>query len=154
MYQFWQLLTYLSTYLYHFDDGIYSFEFQACTWCASLVTLAFGIFKSRVFAEILFGISECDAQLELQERHYVKIRKKSNYWILFLILMLAGHTTAFVWILKDSVGFDILIALSDAMAHTTTYVLDLQYLFMIMVLTKRYRLCNKILLHITKVGDT
>ena len=69
-------------------------------------------------------------------------------------LILAGHTTAFVWILKDSVGFDILIALSDAMAHTTTYVLDLQYLFMIMVLTKRYRLCNKILLHITKVGDT
>ena len=67
-------------------------------------------------------------------------------------LITGGHTTAFVWILKDSVGFDILIALSDAMAHTTTYVLDLQYLFMIMVLTKRYRLCNKILLHITKVS--
>jgi len=128
--------------------------YMACTWCASLVTLAFGIFKSRVFAEILFGISECDAQLELQERHYVKIRKKSNYWIFFLILMIGGHTTAFVWILKDSVGFDILIALSDAMAHTTTYVLDLQYLFMIMVLTKRYRLCNKILLHITKPWKT
>ena len=65
-------------------------NFQACTWCASLVTLAFGIFKSRVFAEILFGISECDAQLELQERHYVKIRKKSNYWIFFLILMIGN----------------------------------------------------------------
>jgi len=128
--------------------------YMTCTWLASLVTLAFGIFKSRVFAEVLFGISECDAQLELQERHYVKIRKKSNYWIAFLVIMLAGHTTAFVWILKDSVGFDILIALSDAMAHTTTYVLDLQYLFMIMVLAKRYRLCNKILLHITKPWKT
>ena len=65
------------------------------------MTLAFGIFKSRVFAEVLFGISECDAQLELQERHYVKIRKKSNYWIAFLVIMLgkfANSNWVRVWV--------------------------------------------------------
>ena len=59
------------------------------------MTLAFGIFKSRVFAEVLFGISECDAQLELQERHYVKIRKKSNYWIAFLVIMLGKFANSY-----------------------------------------------------------
>ena len=65
------------------------------------MTLAFGIFKSRVFAEVLFGISECDAQLELQERHYVKIRKKSNYWIAFLVIMLGKFANSYwvrVWV--------------------------------------------------------
>merc|ERR1711953_1394530 len=57
-------------------------------------------------------------------------------------------------ILKDSVGFDILILLADTMAHSTLFVLDLQYLYMIMVLCKRYRLCNKILVHITKPWKT
>ena len=73
------------------------------------------------------------------------------YWIVFLAMLLTGHAVAMYQILKDSVGFDILILLSDTMAHSTLFVLDLQYLYMIMVLCKRYRLCNKILVHITKV---
>ena len=128
------------------------FDFQACTWLASLVALLFGVFKCRSFAEVLFGLSETDAQLELQEKHYDKIKRKSMYWIVFLALLLAGHAVSMYQILKDSVGFDILILLADTMAHSTLFVLDLQYLYMIMVLCKRYRLCNKILVHITKVN--
>lgn len=116
------------------------------------MALLFGVFKCRSFAEVLFGLSETDAQLELQEKHYDKIKRKSMYWIVFLALLLAGHAVAMYQILQDSVGFDILILLSDTMAHSTLFVLDLQYLYMIMVLCKRYRLCNKILVHITKVN--
>ncbi len=46
----------------------------ACTWVASLTTLLFGVFKCRSMAEILFGLSEADAQLELQEKHYEKLK--------------------------------------------------------------------------------
>ena len=116
------------------------------------MALLFGVFKCRSFAEVLFGLSETDAQLELQEKHYDKIKRKSMYWIVFLALLLAGHAVSMYQILKDSVGFDILILLADTMAHSTLFVLDLQYLYMIMVLCKRYRLCNKILVHITKVN--
>ena len=41
---------------------------------ASLTTLLFGVFKCRSMAEILFGLSEADAQLELQEKHYDKLK--------------------------------------------------------------------------------
>ena len=116
------------------------------------MTLLFGVFKCRSFAEVLFGLSETDAQLELQEKHYEKIKRKSLYWIVFLVMLLASHAVAFTQTMVDSVGFDILILLSDTMAHATVFVLDLQYLYMIMVLCKRYRLCNKILVHITKVS--
>ena len=58
--------------------------YVACTWVASLVALLFGVFKCRSFAEVLFGLSETDAQLELQEKHYEKIKRKSLYWIAFL----------------------------------------------------------------------
>ena len=78
--------------------------YVACTWVASLVALLFGVFKCRTFAEVLFGLSEADAQLELQERHYEKIKRKSLYWIVFLGLLLAGHTVAFYQVYTDSVG--------------------------------------------------
>ena len=48
--------------------------YSACTWVASLTTLLFGVFKCRSMAEILFGLSEVDAQLELQEKHYEKLK--------------------------------------------------------------------------------
>ena len=35
----------------------------ACTWTASLVALLFGIFKCRSMADVLFGLSETDAQV-------------------------------------------------------------------------------------------
>jgi hypothetical protein len=52
--------------------------YAACTWVASLTTLLFGVFKCRSMAEILFGLSEADAQLELQEKHYDKLKVKIN----------------------------------------------------------------------------
>ena len=35
----------------------------ACTWAAALVALLFGVFKCRKMADILFGLSETDAQV-------------------------------------------------------------------------------------------
>jgi len=128
--------------------------YVACTWVASLVALLFGVFKCRSFAEVLFGLSETDAQLELQEKHYDKIKRKSLYWIAFMVLLLAGHTVAFYFLYTDSVGFDILISLSDSLAHATILVLDLQFLYLVMVLCKRYRMLNKILVHITRPWKT
>jgi len=128
--------------------------YVACTWVASLVALLFGVFKCRSFAEVLFGLSETDAQLELQEKHYEKIKRKSLYWIAFLGLLLAGHTVAFYQMYTDSVGFDILLSLSDTLAHSTIFVLDLQFLYLVMVLCKRYRTMNKILTHITRPWKT
>ena len=40
------------------------------------------------------------------------------------------------------------------MAHSSVYVLDLQFLHFSMVLCKRYRMVNKILVHITKPWKT
>lgn len=57
-------------------------------------------------------------------------------------------------ILYDSDVFDLMLVLSDTVAHTTLFVLDLQFLFFAMVLCKRYRLVNKILTHITKPWKT
>lgn len=114
----------------------------------------FGVLKCRSFAEVLFGLSETDAQLELQERHYDKIKKKAIYWIAFMTLLMAGHVAAIVFILKDSFGFDLLLTVSDTAAHSTLFALDLQFIYMIMCLCKRYRLLNKILVHITKPWKT
>jgi hypothetical protein len=107
--------------------------------------------KPASVVNFVYYLHPQDAQLELQEKHYEKIKRKSLYWIVFLCLLLAGHAVAFYTVMYDSVGFDILILLSDTLAHATVFVLDLQFLHLVMVLCKRYRLVNKILVHITKV---
>ncbi len=71
----------------------------ACTWTAALVALIFGVFKCRSFAEILFGLSETDGQLELREKHYEKIKRKSLYWIAFLGILFFLHGLAFYFLL-------------------------------------------------------
>jgi len=141
----------------------------ACTWTASLVALLFGIFKCRSMADVLFGLSETDAQLELYEKHYNKIKRKSMYWIFFLAILLLGHGAAFLFMLRDlygfgggevilssvgELGFDVLLWLADFMAHGTIFCLDLQFLFLAMVLCKRYRLVNKLLVHVGKPWKT
>ena len=78
----------------------------------------------------------------------------SNPLILITGLLLAGHTVAFYQMYTDSVGFDILLSLSDTLAHSTIFVLDLQFLYLVMVLCKRYRTMNKILTHITRVSTS
>ena len=35
----------------------------SCTWAAALIGLLFGVFKCRTLADILFGLSETDAQV-------------------------------------------------------------------------------------------
>lgn len=83
--------------------------YVACTWVASLVALLFGVFKCRSFAEVLFGLSETDAQLELQEKHYDKIKRKSLYWIAFMVLLLAGHTVAFYFLYTGKYKYNLVI---------------------------------------------
>ena len=128
--------------------------YLAATWVASLTALLFGVFKCRSFAEVLFGLSETDAQLELMEKHYEKIKRKTLYWIVFLLILLALHSFAFYTILDDSDTFDLVLFLADILAHMTIFVLDLQFLHFSMVICKRYRFVNKILLHITKPWKT
>ena len=44
-------------------------------------------------------------QLELYEKHYNKIKRKSMYWIFFLAILLLGHGAAFLFMLRDLYGF-------------------------------------------------
>ena len=44
----------------------------ACTWTASLVALLFGIFKCRSMADVLFGLSETDAQVKEKYIEYYR----------------------------------------------------------------------------------
>ena len=59
------------------------------------ISTKLGRWYNSSFAEILFGLSETDGQLELREKHYEKIKRKSLYWIAFLVILLAGHAVAF-----------------------------------------------------------
>lgn len=128
--------------------------YVASLFTAALVALIFGVFKCRSFAEILFGLSETDGQLELREKHYEKIKRKSLYWIAFLVILLAGHAAAFFMMLDKADMFDLVFYVCDILAHCVLFVLDLQFLYFCMVLCKRYRLVNKILVHITKPWKT
>lgn len=128
--------------------------YLSCTWIGSLVALLFGVFKCRSFAEVLMGLSEIDAQLELQAKHYDKIKRKTLYWIVFLGALLAIHGLSFYTILNDGAMFDLMLFISVMLAHCLVFVLDLQYLHFSMVMCKRYRMINKILVHITKPWTT
>jgi len=50
--------------------------YVVATWTSALVTLLFGVFKCRSFADVLFGLGETDGQLELKVRalfsHHVR----------------------------------------------------------------------------------
>jgi len=133
----------------------------ACTWAAGLVALLFGVFKCRSMADILFGLSETDAQLELKEKHYDKLKRKTCYWILVLALLLVGHSVAFSFLVRDafdmidnSMATDFLLIMADVAAHMLIFTLDLQFLHMAMVLCKRYRVVNKLLLHVSRPWKT
>lgn len=104
--------------------------------------------------QVLMGLSEIDAQLELQAKHYDKIKRKTLYWIVFLGALLAIHGLSFYTILNDGAMFDLMLFISVMLAHCLVFVLDLQYLHFSMVMCKRYRMINKILVHITKPWTT
>jgi len=128
--------------------------YTACVWTSAHVALIFGVFKCRSLADILFGLSATDAQLELHAKHYEKLKRKSLYWIAFLCGLVALHGWAMYTLLTDGGIFDINAFIADVLAQLCTYTLDLQFLYLTMVLCKRFRLENKILVHITRPWKT
>jgi len=118
-----------------------------------LVAVLFGIFKCTTFAEVLFTTSEIDSQLELKEKHYDKIKRKTIYWIVVELILMMLHMTGVVFLLED-IQRDLILLAAILCANLTVSVLDLQYVHLCMVLCKRYRMLNKIIGHITKPFKT
>jgi len=118
-----------------------------------LVAVLFGIFKCTSFAEVLFTTSEVDSQLELKEKHYEKIKRKTLYWIVVELLLIAMHMVGIVFMFED-IQRDIILLACILCANLAIGVLDLQYIHMCMVLCKRYRMLNKIIAHITQPFKT
>jgi len=118
-----------------------------------IVAVLFGIFKCTSFAEVLFTTSEVDSQLELKEKHYEKIKRKTLYWIVVELILIALHMTGVVFMFED-IQRDCILLACILCANLAISVLDLQYIHMCMVLCKRYRMLNKIIAHITKPFKT
>jgi len=118
-----------------------------------LVAVLFGIFKCTSFADVLFSTSELDSQLELKEKHYDKIKRKTLYWVVVELLLLGCHITAVVFLFED-IQRDVILLACIFCANLAIGVLDLQYIHLCMVLCKRYRMLNKIIAHITKPFKT
>jgi len=118
-----------------------------------IVAVLFGIFKCTSFAEVLFTTSEVDSQLELKEKHYEKIKRKTLYWIVVELLLIALHMVGIVFMFED-IQRDLILLACILCANLAISVLDLQYIHMCMVLCKRYRMLNKIIAHITKPFKT
>merc|ERR1719412_928313 len=82
-----------------------------------IIAVLFGIFKSRSFAEVLFTTSEVDGQLELQEKHYEKIKQKSIYWIWVEVLLLVGHSVGLFFLMEDMGTRDVFLFICVALAN-------------------------------------
>merc|ERR1719430_589568 len=124
-----------------------------CLFSNCLVAILFGIFKCTSFAEVLFTTSEVDSQLELKEKHYDKIKRKTLYWIVVELLLIGLHMVGIVFMFED-IQRDLILLACILCANLAVSVLDLQYIHMCMVLCKRYRMLNKIIAHITKPFKT
>jgi len=118
-----------------------------------IVAVLFGIFKCTSFAEVLFTTSEVDSQLELKEKHYNKIKRKTLYWIVVEMMLIALHMVGVVFMFED-IERDLILLACILCANLAISVLDLQYIHLCMVLCKRYRMLNKIIAHITKPFKT
>jgi len=118
-----------------------------------IVAVLFGIFKCTSFAEVLFTTSEVDSQLELKEKHYDKIKRKTLYWIVVELMLIALHMVGVVFMFED-IERDLILLACILCANLAISVLDLQYIHLCMVLCKRYRMLNKIIAHITKPFKT
>jgi len=115
----------------------------------ALCAVMFGIFKCTNFAEVLYSISQLDSQLELKEKHYDKIKRKTLYWVVVEIFLLVLHMVGIVFMFED-VSRDLILLVLILCANMAIGVLDLQYIHMCMVLCKRFRTLNKIIQHIVK----
>lgn len=119
-----------------------------------IVAVLFGVFKSRSFAEVLYTTSEVDGQLELQEKHYEKIKQKSIYWIGVEVVLMILHCVGLFFLMEDMGKRDLFLFVCLTLANFAGAVLDLQYIHMTMVLCKRYRMMNKVIGHICKPFKT
>merc|ERR1712038_1646926 len=111
----------------------------------ALCAVMFGIFKCTNFAEVLYSVSQLDSQLELKEKHYDKIKRKTLYWVVVELLLMAGVVFMF-----EDISRDIILLVCILRANMAMAVLDLQYIHMTMVVCKRFRTLNKIIEHIIK----
>merc|ERR1719384_413303 len=123
--------------------------YLGCVLSNAIIAAMFGIFKCTNFAEVLYSVSQLDSQLELKEKHYDKIKRKTLYWVVvelvLLLMQMIGVTFMFEDIYRDCILLMCILCSNMAIA-----VLDLQYIHMTMVLCKRFRTLNKIIEHIIK----
>lgn len=124
-------------------------SYMGCLFSNCLVAILFGIFKCTSFAEVLYKASEVDSQLELKEKHYDKIKRKTLYWVALELLLIAGHVAGVLAMFED-IQRDLILMACILAANLAVGVLDLQYVHLCMVLCKRYRMLNKIMAHITE----
>merc|ERR1719151_328270 len=124
-------------------------SYIGCLFSNCIVAILFGIFKCTSFAEVLYKASEVDSQLELKEKHYDKIKRKTLYWVVVELVLLAAQMTGVVFMFED-ISRDVILLVCIACANMAIAVLDLQYIHMTMVLCKRFRTLNKIIEHIIK----
>jgi len=123
--------------------------YLGCILSNAIIAAMFGIFKCTNFAEVLYSVSQLDSQLELKEKHYDKIKRKTLYWVVVELVLLATQMTGVVFMFED-ISRDVILLVCIACANMAIAVLDLQYIHMTMVLCKRFRTLNKIIEHIIK----
>merc|ERR1712029_825056 len=104
----------------------------------AIIAVMFGIFKCTNFAEVLYSVSQLDSQLELKEKHYDKIKRKTLYWVVVEIILLVLQMVGVVFMFED-IQRDIILLVCIFCANMAIGVLDLQYIHMCMVLCKRFR---------------
>merc|ERR1712061_533351 len=124
-------------------------SYIGCLFSNCIVAILFGIFKCTSFAEVLYKASEVDSQLELKEKHYDKIKRKTLYWVVVELLLLVLQMAGVVFMFED-ISRDIILLVCILCANMAMAVLDLQYIHMTMVVCKRFRTLNKIIEHIIK----
>merc|ERR1719264_9113 len=128
-------------------------SYIGCLFSNCIVAILFGIFKCTSFAEVLYKASEVDSQLELKEKHYDKIKRKTLYWVSVELILIATHVVGIVFMFED-IQRDLILMAVILAANLAIGVLDLQYIHLCMVLCKRYRMLNKIMAHITQPFKT
>ena len=78
--------------------------------------------QSKMFCIIKINACPSNIQLELKEKHYDKLKRKTCYWILVLALLLVGHSVAFSFLVRDA--FDMIDNRCDNYSYfliTTTF---------------------------------
>ncbi|XP_023335000.1 uncharacterized protein LOC111706370 [Eurytemora carolleeae] len=104
--------------------------YAAAIFSNCLVAVVFGVFKSRMFADVLFYTAQIDSQLELKEKSYDKIKAKSLFWIVLEILLFAGHGVGLFFLFED-IGRDLILFGCFLLANLAIGVLNLQVTYVV-----------------------